>query len=218
LYLKALRQIRCGNFWQSDLNWRSRTTKQPLQQLSSCPHSAAFAELAGVEYFLCICLEYPANMSRHPRVAMILVIVAVFWCFQSAPSPACTFHRRSEIAEVSNGDIVFRGKLISHAISRSPRVSGALRTLDIGTMTFVVAETLRGPTKSEWTIKLIDAGMGLADEWKDGDAVIVAANRESSELAPLSWIMRRKPCSDLPIFLDTEENSSLARRALLSSR
>jgi hypothetical protein len=148
---------------------------------------------------------------------MTRLVLTVLGLLHSEPSSACTFHREREIAEVGNGDLVFRGKVVSYTRTRAPRVSGVPRTPDVGTMSFVVVETLRGPIKAEWTIKLIDAGSGLADEWKNGDEVIVAANREPSELDPWNVVLRQKPCSDLPVFLDTEENSALARRALLSN-
>jgi hypothetical protein len=160
---------------------------------------------------------YSPNLLKHSHEAMNTVVVAVFGLLLSDPSSACPFHRPREIAEVSKSDLVVRGKVVSHTRTRAPLVSGVPRTPDVGTMSLVVTETLRGPIKAEWTIKLIDAGMGLTGEWKNGDEVIVAANREPSDLDPWSVVMRQKPCSDLLVFLDNKDNAALARRVLSSN-
>ena len=145
------------------------------------------------------------------RRSIALAILMTSYC---SASLACPFYKSTPIAAVNDTDLVFRGQVISYTRERSGKTP---RELDTGTMSFSVVETLRGPTKSEWSMKLIDEGSGLPDKWTIGDAVIVAAQQEPSEVQPENFVLRQKRCSQLLLFPDNE-NSSLAIRRELSSR
>lgn len=152
------------------------------------------------------------KMFKRLRPKGTTIIFSLLGLLSVDRSLACTVLKPTNISEIDRADLVFRGRVISY--TPPPKMRDGSRTPQDATITLIVVETLRGPTRSVWSIKRKDVGFGLPQSWSGDRDVIAAAKRDPSGYNSDDFILYQNKCSPAFLFPDADEILRSVRRSL----